>query len=123
MNFENFDFAAATAEFYNVIFEEIPGMQTKFRNMESQKTMFEIALKLVLNERRNSEKLRDFVQTLGQRHKKLGIQRMHMRIGRQAFKSALSAGDATLDETIVNDCMGFFSMVEEEMGFYPLLTD
>jgi len=115
-----FDFIAATAKFYEVIFEELPAFRERFSNVESQTRMFQVALKFVLSENHESEKLQNFLKDLGGRHRKLGLQRMHMRIGRKAFKSALIAGDPKIDKATIAKHMNVFAMLEEAMGFVGL---
>jgi len=123
MKLSDFDYIAATAKFYEVLFAEIPAIRSKFENVESQTAMFQVALKFVLSERRGSEKLQTFLKDLGVRHRKLGLQRMHLRIGRRAFSSALLAGDPRIDQEAMDEYSRIFTMLEEAMGFSPLSDD
>jgi hemoglobin-like flavoprotein len=60
-----------------------------FRSEEHMQRMFTTALSVMLRDSGNPEKIRSELRHLGERHRNFGILPIHLKIGRQAFLSAV----------------------------------
>lgn len=111
-NFEN----AATA-FYDELFKLFPNIKGRFRNVASQTQMFEIALKTVIKNQRDHKELNRYLSKLGEQHKMIGVQRLHMRRGYKAFRQALITGYPAISDVEISELTEIYKSLLATMGY------
>ncbi len=93
------DFAPACAEvFFKELFRLVPGSPELFSDPQQQKVMFATMLDLMMQNADNSETLKTTLQDLGRRHRELGVQSMHLKIGKAAFMRGIAAAAPDLTD-------------------------
>ena len=75
--------------FYAELFRLIPMAEQMFRSEEHMQRMFTTALSVMLRDSGNPDKIKTELRHLGERHRNFGVLPIHLKIGRQAFLSAV----------------------------------
>lgn len=93
------DFGRRCAEaFYTDLFATLPGARELFTDPRRAQRMFGLMVDLLTATIGDEDALNAQLDTLGHRHRMLGIQPMHLRIGRRAFLEAVSRTCPSLTE-------------------------
>ena len=107
----------AAEKFYEVLFEKLPDIETKFGDKPNQKTMFIVALRSIGDCARGDGQLADYMKMLGAKHRGYGLTEQHMEIGRQAFEQAIEVGGGNLNSQRKQRYLDAFTELERMMGF------
>ena len=93
------DFDKAVDEFYRHLFSEFPLLVDVFPDMEKQRSMLVTALRTIFYQG-DDQNLDDYLEMLGEKHKELGVLRVHMDAAERALEKAiaLSGDDLTADQ-------------------------
>jgi hemoglobin-like flavoprotein len=113
------DFPKAAKVFYESLFDLVLHLRERFRALGSQQQMFEIALKTVLKNKDNDQALDHYLHLLGEKHKMLGLQQIHMERGRVAFLYSIKEAAPTIGEDDVAELDQIFSKIIEKFGYKP----
>jgi len=111
------DFAMATSKFYEVLFEKMPELEGLFGDELKQANMFIVALQSIADKAQGDRNLADYMKMLGEKHRKVGLNRFQMELGREAFEQAVEAGGKNLDREQKQRYLDAFTELERAMGF------
>ena len=114
---EGLDFGIAADTFYECLEDEFPGVISMFSDMHSQRVMFVSALKSIDQLYDNDRQLLEYIELLGEKHKKAGVLKIHMDGGERAFSKAIDAAGPTIDEQRKLRLKDAFTKLRETMGY------
>jgi len=87
-----------TTFFYDELFSLIPAARELFSGLAQKHRMFSIAMMAILNEAKDPDALRLHLRQLGKRHHAFGILPLHIKVGRQAFSTAVQKAAPEITE-------------------------
>ncbi|PCI37665.1 MAG: hypothetical protein COB46_13135 [Rhodospirillaceae bacterium] len=117
MSIAQIDHVLATDKFYEILFEIMPETQAMFESTEAQKQMFSSALMSIGHWEFGDAQLLFYLETLGKKHKDLGLTTEHMQMGKRAFVEAIEVGGKDLSEDRKQYFINVFNELERMMGF------
>jgi hemoglobin-like flavoprotein len=99
-----------TSVFYEELFNLIPAARELFSGLTQKHSIFSIAMLAILGDAKDPDALRQQLRQLGKRHHAFGILPLHIKVGRQAFSTAvqkaapdLTDGDLAFFETAYDE--------------------
>lgn len=113
----NIDFARATAKFYERLFARFPGIKAQLADKGKRERMFVAILMSVDDAVHGRVPETAYLQSLHERHRMIGVGRVHITAAREAFAQAIEAGGRQLSEERRQLYLDAFTEIERAMGF------
>ncbi len=101
--------------FASYLLEAIPGASRHFRDEEQVRHMANAAISIILQPASHPEVLRHQLRQLGAQHRKKGILRIQLKVGREAFLSAVAHAAPDLSESELSFFEEAYDEVASEM--------
>lgn len=114
---EELNCETAAEVFYSTLFNDIPELEGYFRSRLHARTMFINALQCIGDLESGDTLLSDYLKTLADKHREVGISVEHMDAGRHAFEKAINEAGAHLDRRKREFYLLAFSALQAEMGY------
>ncbi len=84
--------------FYEELFQLVPGAEEMFGNRDQQRAMFATLLSTIATQAANPDLLGETLKATGLRHRELGVQSLHLKMGKLAFMKAVERADPDLSD-------------------------
>lgn len=97
--------------FYENLLKLMPMARDMFRDPVRQRSMFAVMLKLIMKLADNRKELGQALEKLGLKHRELGIQSLHLKVGRKAFLNAVESAAPDISD---DEC-AFFERTYDQM--------
>ena len=114
---DELDFDIVAEVFYETLFRDVPDVKPLFLDTGRATSMLITALQSIADMERGDPVLKDYMATLGDRHRLFGVTKSQMVMGQRAFENAIDKGGRNLSPQRRAHYLEAFAQIQKAMGF------